>query len=155
MSNFQTRLADLGIVLPKPSSPAANYVPIRVAASIVYVAGQLPLVDNQPKYLGEVPGDVPVDRAYEAARLCAINIVAQLGEAVDGDFERIEAFLRVGGFVRASPSFTEHAKVLNGASDLFVQLFGERGRHARVAVGVSSLPRGAPVEVDAIVAIRQ
>lgn len=154
MNHIQQRLEELGIELPVASLPAAHYVPYRLAGTTLYIAGQLPLVDNQPCYVGEVPSRIGLEDARRAARLCGINLVAQMAAALEGELDRVEAIIRLGGFVRSDASFTDHATVLNGASDLMTEIFGPRGAHVRVAVGASSLPRGAPVEVEATVAVR-
>ena len=148
------RLAELSIELPKPAAPAANYVPFRVSGDTVYISGQIPILDGALPYIGILGDGCPEDQGIAAARLCAINIVAQLREACGGDLDRVRQCHRLGGFVRSTPDFTRHPEIINGASDLMVELFGPSiGAHARAAVGVASLPRGVAVEVDAIFAI--
>ncbi|MDZ5454359.1 RidA family protein [Labrys sp. ZIDIC5] len=147
---IDNRLAELGIVLPAAPVPAANYVPARRLGSQVYVSGQVPSVDGKDQYTGKLGSDFSVEQGQAAARLCAVNILAQLRRALDGDLDRVVGVIRLGGFVNAEPDFKEHPKVINGASDLMVEVFGEAGRHARAAVGCYSLPRNVPVEVDAI-----
>lgn len=147
---IDTRLKQLGIALPTASSPVANYVPFVKTGTLVFVAGQLPLLNGAVHYNGIVGQDVTVDEAVNAARLCALNLLAQAKAACDGDLDRIVRVVKLTGFVAAGPHFIDHPKVINGASDLMVEVLGDAGRHARVAVGAPSLPRGAPVEVDAI-----
>lgn len=149
-SGHDFRLKQLGIQLPKAVSPAANYVPARKSGSFVYIAGQVPTVDGKDQYVGKVGKDVSIEEAQKAARLCAINILAQLRTALGGSLDSVVGCVRLGGFVNATPEFGDHPKVINGASDLMVEVFGDAGRHARAAVGCNSLPRNVAVEVDAI-----
>lgn len=144
------RLEQLGIQLPQAAAPAANYVPARKSGSLVFIAGQVPSANGKDQYVGQVGAEVTIEDAQKAARLCAINILAQLRTALGGSLDRVAGCVRLGGFVNAAPGFGEHPKVINGASDLMVEVFGEAGRHARAAVGCSSLPRNVAVEVDAI-----
>ncbi|MBR0725006.1 RidA family protein [Bradyrhizobium manausense] len=147
---FEQNLARLGISLPTTASPSANYVPARKVGSQLYISGQVPSEGGKDKYTGKLGSDFSVEEGQAAARLCAINILAQVKQALDGNLERVVGVIRLGGFVNAVPEFRDHPKVINGASDLMVEVFGEAGRHARAAVGCSSLPRNVPVEVDAI-----
>ncbi|UVO35511.1 RidA family protein [Bradyrhizobium arachidis] len=147
---FERNLARLGISLPATASPSANYVPARKVGSQLYISGQVPSEGGKDKYTGKLGSDFSVEEGQAAARLCAINILAQVKRALDGNLERVVGVVRLGGFINAVPDFKDHPKVLNGASDLMVEVFGEAGRHARAAVGCSSLPRNVPVEVDAI-----
>ena len=146
----EDRLRSLGIELPAPAPPAANYVPFVVTGKIVYVAGQLPMESGKIRYSGKAGTAVGLEDAQAAARLCAINLLAQAKAASGGDLDRITRCVKLGGFVNAAPDFTDHPKVLNGASDLIGEVLGESGRHARFAVGAGSLPFDATVEVDAI-----
>jgi len=147
------RLKDMGLDIPTVSAPTANYVPTRQFGSMMFVSGQIPKVDGQAKYIGKVGDTISQEEAGEAARLCALNMVAQLKAALGGNLDRVAACLRVRGFVNAVPDFKAHAAVMNGASDLLVEIFGDRGRHTRTAIGVGSLPQGVAVEVDADFAI--
>lgn len=147
-------LARLGVSLPLTSAPAANYVPARRLGGQLYISGQVPSEGGKDKYTGKLGSDYTVEEGQAAARLCAINILAQLKQALDGDLDRVVGVVRLGGFVNAEPDFQDHPKVINGASDLMVAVFGEAGRHARAAVGCYSLPRNVPVEVDAIFEVR-
>ncbi len=151
-SDIASRLAALGLVLPQPAAPLANYVPGVIEGSLLTISGQLPLVDGKLAAIGIVGVDVSVADAIEAARACFINVLAQAAAAL-GDLGRVTRVVRLGGFIAAGPDFTRHAEVMNGASDLAVGVFGERGRHARSTVGVASLPLGAPVEIEALLAV--
>ena len=149
-SDVAGRLAELGIVLPPAAAPVANYVPFRISGSQLFISGQVPIEGGVPKFLGIVGDNISVDQAGQAARLCAINILAQVSAALGADLERIVACVRLGVFVASTPAFTEHPVVANGASDLMVEVFGDSGRHARFAVGAPSLPLGVAVEVDGL-----
>ncbi len=141
------RLADLGITLPTPAAPIANYVPFVVTGNLVVISGQIPLVDGKVAFTGKVTEDITHDRAKEAARACFVNLLAQL-KAATGDLDRVKRVVRLGGFIAAPAAFTGHAAVMNGASDLAVEVFGDAGRHARTTIGVPSLPADAAVEVE-------
>ncbi len=143
---IEARLKELGITLPEPSAAVANYLPVVEEGGWITVSGQLPLQDGKLSCSGYVGGNVSVEEAYQAARLCAINGLAQIKQAA-GSLERVR-IIRVGGFVASAAGFTGQPKVINGASDLLVEVLGERGRHARAAVGVAELPMGAAVEVE-------
>jgi enamine deaminase RidA (YjgF/YER057c/UK114 family) len=147
------KLAELGLELPQPAAPVAAYVPVVEQNGLLYVSGQLPFRDGQV-VTGRLGDDVDVPGGQDAARRVALMLVAQIGQALGGDWSRVERVVKLGVFVNSSPDFTDQAKVANGASDLFETLFGDAGRHARAAVGVAVLPLGAAVEADAIVAVR-
>lgn len=147
---IDARLKELGIALPDTPAPAGNYVPAVRSGNLVFIAGQLPIEGGKPQFLGKVGRELQAADGQKAARLCAINIVAQLRTALGGDLDRVKRIVRVGGFVNAVPDFTDHPQVVNGASDVLVEIFGDAGRHARAAVGVGSLPRGVAVEVEAV-----
>lgn len=144
------RLKELGITLPEPAKSVANYVAVAEADNLLFVSGQLPLQDGKVVWTGHVGEELDVKEGAEAARLCAINILAQLSGALDGDLDRIDRVVRLGGFVASAPDFTAQPQVMNGASDLMVEVFGDAGRHARAAVGVNVLPLGAAVEVEGL-----
>lgn len=146
----EQRLADKNIQLPAPAAPAANYVPWVVSGNLVFISGQLPVIDGALQYSGSVGRDVTIEDGQAAARLCALNILAQLKAACDGDLDRVVRCVKVGAFVSADPGFGDHPAVINGASDLIVEALGDAGKHARFAVAAPSLPLGSPVEVDAI-----
>lgn len=147
---IEDKLASLGIVLPATTAPLANYVPARRHGGQVYISGQVPAEGGKDKFTGKLGSDYSVEEGQAAARLCAVNILAQLKQALDGDLDRVVGVIRLGGFVNAEPDFRDHPRVINGASDLMVEVFGDAGRHARAAVGCYSLPRNVPVEIDAI-----
>jgi enamine deaminase RidA (YjgF/YER057c/UK114 family) len=147
MGKIEARLADLGITLPTPAAPIANYIAFNVTGPLVVISGQIPLRDGKIAYTGKVGSDVSIETAQAAARLCFVNLVAQLKAAV-GELDRVTRVVRLGGFIAAGPEFTQHAQVMNGASDLAVEIFGEVGRHARTTIGVPSLPGDASVEVE-------
>lgn len=144
------RLAELGVELPPPRQPIANYVATRVLGPMMFVAGQVPFLDGRYPYVGKLGRDLGIEEGQRAARLCAINVLAQVAHALGGNLDRVRGCIRLGGFVNAAPDFTEHPKVINGASDLIVDVFGTNGRHARTAVGCGSLPNDVAVEVEAI-----
>ena len=148
----ESRLQELGVTLPTPAVPAANYVPYKVYANQLFISGQLPMSPTGLAYTGKLGLDVSVETGQEAARLCAINILAQAKAAL-GDLDRIAECLKLGGFVNATPDFTDHPMVINGASNLIVEALGDKGRHTRFAVGAGSLPSDTPVEVDALFAV--
>jgi enamine deaminase RidA (YjgF/YER057c/UK114 family) len=150
MGQIDKRLAELGITLPVPAKPVANYVGWVRTGNLVYTAGQVSLKDGKIEYQGKVGSDYSVEDAQKAARLCAINIIAQIKEACDGNLDRVRRIVKLVGFVNAVPEFTDHPKVVNGASDVMVEVFGDRGKHARSAVGSGSLPINVAVEVEAI-----
>lgn len=152
MSAIAARLAELGLVLPEPVTPVANYVPWARVGDLVHISGQLSL-DAAGGIKGVVGEDVSVEAALAAARLCGINLIAQFRSACGGDLERLVRVVKLGGFVQAGPGFHEIPKVINGCSDLMVEVFGDAGRHARSAVGVYQLPLGFAVEVDAIIQV--
>ena len=148
-------LAKLGITLPTPAAPVAAYVPFVVTGNLVFVSGQLPLENGQLKITGHVgDGGLEIETGYEAAKLCAINILAQVNAACGGDLDRVVRCVKVGVFVSSALDFYDHPKVANGASELIEQVFGEAGKHARFALGVAALPRDAAVEVDAVFEIK-
>ena len=150
MTIIADRLTELGIELPTPVQPVANYLPYRWSGSLLFIAGQIPLQNGALPYLGKVGVDLSIGQGQAAARLCAINILAQVNAALHGNLDRVNACLKLGGFVNCAPDFSDQPTVINGASDLMVDVFGEKGRHARAAVGSNALPRNVAVEVDAI-----
>jgi len=151
--SITSRLEDLGITLPQATAtaaPVANYAPTLLSGGLLYVSGQLPMEDGAVKYAGRLGAQLDAGAGVAAARLCAVNLLAQAAAALDGDLGRVQRVVKLGGFVAATPEFTDHSKVMNGASDLMVEVFGEAGRHTRFAVGCASLPLGAAVEIDAL-----
>jgi enamine deaminase RidA (YjgF/YER057c/UK114 family) len=152
MTTVEERLAALGIALPQPAAPVANYVPYVRSGTLVHVSGQVS-IDAEGGIKGVVGEDVDLQRGIAAARLCGVNLIAQMKAACEGDLGRVKRIVKLGGFVQAGPGFFDIPKVVNGASDLMVEAFGEAGRHARSAVGVYRLPLNFAVEVDAVVEI--
>ena len=146
------RLSELGIILPEAAAPVASYVAYLEVAGILYTSGQLPMESGQVAVTGKLGADLDVEAGRRAAHLCAINILAQ-AQAALGDLERVRQVIRLTGFVNATPEFTDHPTVINAASELIANVLGDRGRHTRDAVGVSSLPLGAAVEIDAMIEV--
>ena len=149
-SAIEQRLAARGLELPDAPAPAANYVPYTISGKLLLVAGQLPFVKGQVAISGRLGDGVSLEQGQEAARICALNLLAQARAACGGDLDRLARCLKLGGFVSCTPDFTDHPAVINGGSDLMVEAMGEAGRHARFAVGCASLPRAAAVEVEGI-----
>ena len=147
------RLAELGIEVPEAAAPVANYVGYVQSGNLVFVSGQVLLVDGAFKFQGKVGAEFSVEQGQEAARICAINIIAQLKAACGGDLDRVRRIVKLGGFVNSTPEFTDQPKVINGASDLMVAVFGDAGKHTRAAVSAGALPLGVAVEIDAIAEI--
>lgn len=143
------RLAELGIDLPTPALPAANYVPFVKSGNLLYVSGQIPVGAKGIEFVGKLGADTDVETGRAAARLCAVNLIAQV-KAATGDLEKLVRVVKLTGFVNSTLEFGDHPKVVNGASDLMVDVFGDKGRHARSAVGVAALPFGVAVEVEGI-----
>lgn len=152
-SDVEARLRELGIELPALPAAVANYRPYVAANGLLYIAGQIPRRDGEMLHPGRVPEEVSIEQGQEAARLCAINILAAVKEACAGDWRRVQQCLRLEGFVASSEGFNDQSQVVNGASDLMVEVLGERGRHSRIAVGVNELPLDACVEVAAVFAL--
>ena len=149
----EQKLAALGIALPTPAVPAFQYVPVVMHERLVFVSGQLPREGDEVRIVGKVGGDVSIERAQQAARLCILQGLACLKQAL-GSLDRIERILKVTGFVASAPMFNQQPKVIDAASELLGQIFGESGRHARSAIGIAELPRNACVEIEMIVALR-
>ena len=144
------RLAEKGIVLPEAVTPVAAYVPWVITGNLLFISGQVPLKDGSLSHTGHLGGNVSVDEGYDCARVCALNILAQVNEALNGDLDRVSRVVKLTGFVASTPDFGNQPKVINGASDLMAEAFGDNGRHARAAVGVAALPMNCAVEVEAI-----
>lgn len=149
---IEARLAELGLTLPAAPNPVANYVPFSISGNLLFISGQISKAADGTVVTGALGRDVSVETGQQAARHCALNILAQAKSAL-GSLDRIGQVLKLTGFVNATADFTDHPKVVNGASDLMVEVLGDKGRHTRAAVGVSSLPLNCAVEVDAIIAI--
>ncbi|MBN9545120.1 MAG: RidA family protein [Alphaproteobacteria bacterium] len=150
MSKIESRLKELAIVLPTPPAPVASYVPYVVTGNLVFISGQVTAAPEGLKFVGKVGADISLEDGKEAAKLCAINLLAQLKAACGGDLERVRRCVKLGVFVNATADFTQHPEVGNGASDLIVAVLGDAGKHARAATGAGSLPRGVAVEVDGV-----
>lgn len=148
--SVEQRIKDLGFELPAAPTPAGSYIPAKISGNLVFTAGQLPLVDGVLMETGKLGKDIEVDRGYELAQRCALNALAAI-KGVIGDLDRITDVVKVVGFVASTPDFTMQPKVINGASELLQQILGDKGVHARSAVGVPVLPLNSPVEVELIV----
>jgi enamine deaminase RidA (YjgF/YER057c/UK114 family) len=151
---IEARLKELRIELPNASSPAANYVPFVRTGALLFLAGQVCQWNGERRFIGKLGRQFDVPQGQEAARLCGLNLIAQMRAALDGDLDRVVRVVRLGGFVNSADDFLEQPQVVNGASNLMVELFGDAGRHARTAVGVNVLPFDVAVEVDAVVEVR-
>jgi enamine deaminase RidA (YjgF/YER057c/UK114 family) len=147
---IDARLKDLGIVLPNPPAPVASYVPFVITGNLAYISGQVTIAADGLKFVGVVGKDLSLDDGKAAARLCAVNVIAQAKAACGGDLDRIRRVVKLTVFVNAVPGFSQHPEVANGASDLLVEVFGDAGKHARAAVGAGSLPRNVAAEVEAV-----
>ena len=145
-----TRLAELGIELPEPAAPAANYIPFVVTGNQIFVSGQITVWNGELRHIGRLGENIDIDEGYQAARLCGLNLIAQAKAAAQGDLDKIKRVVKLGGFVNSTPDFTDQPKVINGTSDLMAEVFGEGGKHARFAVGAPTLPLGVAVEVDGV-----
>lgn len=147
------RLARLGDEVPPASTPGANYIPFVPGGGLLYLAGQIPRRGDRIDYRGKIGETLTTEEGYKAARSCALNLIVQIRESCGGSLARVVRIVKLTGFVNCTPDYPDAPKVINGASDTFVEVFGEAGRHARSAVGLASLPRGVSVEVEAIVEI--
>lgn len=148
--SFEQRLRDLQIELPTPSTPGANYVQFVRTGNLIFLTGQLSQWNGERRFIGKLGREFGVEEGRQAARLCALNLVAHLRTALEGNLDRAVRCVRVAGYVNSTPDFTGQSQVINGASDLFVEIFGEAGRHTRMAIGVSALPYDVAVEVEAV-----
>ena len=147
---IEERLKELAIEIPTPPSPAGSYIPVVITGNLAFVSGQIPMKEGKVVFEGKVPNVQSVDSAREAAKICIINGLAQL-KANLGTLDKITKFVRISGFVNSNPDFTEQPKVINAASDLLVEIFGDMAKHSRIAVGVASLPLNSTVEIDMVV----
>lgn len=150
---IEQKIESLGIKLPTPPTPAGSYVPAVRTGNLLYISGQIPMEDGKVLFTGKV-SDENLETAQKSARMCAINILAQLKREL-GDLEKVSKIVRISGFVNSVPGFSQHPKVINSASDLFFEIFGEKGKHSRIAVGVASLPLDSMTEIDAIVEVAE
>jgi enamine deaminase RidA (YjgF/YER057c/UK114 family) len=154
VSNEET-LRTRNIILPEPAYPAGNYIPSIIVGDMAYIAGQVPRLDGKLRITGKLGDDLTIEQGHEAARLCALNILAQLRAACGNDLDRVIRCVRLTGYVNCTPEFDQHPKVINGASDLMVEVFGDMGRHVRTAVGANMLPGGAACEIESLFQVRR
>ena len=153
MKTVEQRLQDLGVTIPESPLPSANYIPYAKSGNLVFISGQIS-IDNGNLISGKLGQDLEIEEGQFAAKVCALNIISHLQRACNGSLERLEQVVKLGGFVNSTSDFTDAPQVINGASDLFIEIFGDRGKHARFAVCAHCLPRNAAVEVDGIFEIR-
>jgi len=154
MHIFEKNIKDLDLNIPDMATPVANYVPYKIFDKILYVSGQAPSKDGSLIYIGKVGEEITEEDGIKAAELCCINIIAALKSAINSDWEKLDGFIKLGGFVNSNTNFTNHPQIINGASNLLVKIFGEKGKHARFAVGSNSLPMNISVEIEAIIKLR-
>lgn len=154
MGTIDNQLKNLNVELPQVAMPAANYIPVCQSGNMLIVSGQLPMLDGKPQYIGKLGKNISLEEGQACAKLCALNILAHTKNALGGDLDRVVKLVRLGVFVNATEEYTDHPKVANGASDFMVALLGDAGKHARAAVGVSGLPFGVAVEVEAMFEVR-
>ena len=149
----EARLADLGIAVPEAAAPVANYVGFVKTGNLVFISGQVPIKDGKFQFQGKLGENMSLEDGQAAARLCAVNVIAQAKAACGGDLDRVQRVVKLTGFVNSTGDFTDQPKVVNGASDFMVEVFGDKGRHSRAAVSAASLPAGVAVEVEAVMEI--
>ena len=154
MHIFEKKIKDLDLVIPDIATPIANYLPYKISGNKIYVSGQAPMKNGSIIYKGKVGEDISEEEGIMAAELCCINIIAVLKNAINNDWEKLEEFIKIGGFVNCNESFNNHPKIINGASDLLVKIFEEKGKHSRFAVGSNSLPMNMAVEIEAIIKLK-
>ena len=154
MHVFEENIKQLGIEIPDMPNALANYVPYKLSDSIVYVSGQAPVMNGKLIYKGKIGNDISIEDGIKAAELCCINIISVLKKSINGDWNKLDNFLKLGGFVNCNSDFVDQPQIINGASDLLVNIFGEQGKHSRFAVGSNSLPMNISVEIDAIIKIK-
>lgn len=150
MDKYEAALTQLGLAIPELTPSVGSYVPYVISGKQVWLSGQIPMQAGQVRFIGQLGQEFTVEQGQEAARICVLNLLAQLRQACDGDLDRVVRCIRLGGFVNCTAEFTDQPAVINGASNLIISVFGDRGRHARTAIGVQALPRGVAVEVDAV-----
>ena len=154
MHLFDENIKNLGLNIPDLPKALANYVPFKIIGKTIYISGQAPVQYGELIYKGKVGSDISIEEGIEAAKLCVINIIAALKTGLEGDWDKLDSFVKLTGFVNCQDNFTDQPKIINGASDMLVEIFGDQGRHARVAVGSNALPLGIAVEIDAIVQLK-
>ena len=154
MHLFEKNIKDLGLIISEPIAAIANYVPFKIISNLVYVSGQAPIQNGKIIYTGKVGEEISEEDGILAAKLCCLNIIAAVFKSINGDWDRLDNFVKLGGFVNCKDDYTNQPKIINGASDLLVNIFGEQGKHTRFAVGSNSLPMNISVEIDAIIKIK-
>ena len=154
MHLFEENIKNLGLNIPELPKALANYVPYKIVGKTMYISGQAPVKNGELIYKGKVGSDISVEDGIEAARLCVINIIAAVKTGLKGDWSKLDSFVKLTGYVNCQDTFTDQPKIINGASDMLVEIFGDQGRHSRVAVGSNALPLGIAVEIDAIVQLK-
>tara|TARA_Y100000590_G_C15637934_1_gene983729 strand:+ start:176 stop:649 length:474 start_codon:yes stop_codon:yes gene_type:complete len=154
MHLFEKNIKDLGLNIPEPPSAVANYVPYKIVDNLVFISGQAPSRNGKLIYTGKVGDKITDEEGILAAELCCLNIISLLKKSIEGDWEKFDNFVKIGGFVNCNPNYSNQPIIINGASDLLVKIFGDKGRHTRVAVGSNSLPLDISVEIDAIIKIK-
>ena len=151
---FDENIKKLGLTIPNPPDAVANYIPYKIADKILYISGQAPLKDGNVIYKGKVGDNISMEEGIKAAELCCINIIAALKKSINNDWDQLDTFIKLGGFVNCKEDFVDQPKIINGASDLLLSIFAEQGRHTRFAVGANSLPLDISVEIDAIIKLK-
>ena len=154
MHLFEENIKNLGLNIPELPKALANYVPYKIVGKTMYISGQAPVKNGELIYKGKVGSDISVEDGIEAAKLCVINIIAAVKTGLEGDWSKLDSFVKLTGYVNCQDTFTDQPKIINGASDMLVEIFGDQGRHSRVAVGSNALPLGIAVEIDAIVQLK-
>ena len=154
MHLFEENIKNLGLNIPELPKALANYVPYKIVGNTMYISGQAPVQNGELIYKGKVGSDITIEDGIKAARLCVTNIIAAVKTGLEGDWGKLDSFVKLTGFVNCQDDFTDQPKIINGASDMLVEIFGDQGRHARVAVGSNALPLGISVEIDAIVQLK-
>ena len=154
MHLFEENIKNLGLNIPDLPKALANYVPYKIIGKTIYISGQAPVRNGELIYKGKVGSDISIEDGIQAAKLCVINIISALKTGIEGDWDKLDSFVKLTGFVNCQDNFTDQPKIINGASDMLVEIFGDQGRHARVAVGSNALPLGIAAEIDAIVQLK-
>ena len=154
MHLFDENIKNLGLNIPDLPKALANYVPYKIIGKTIYISGQAPVQNGELIYKGKVGSDISIEEGIEAAKLCVINIIAALKTGLEGDWDKLDSFVKLTGFVNCQDNFIDQPKIINGASDMLVEIFGDQGRHARVAVGSNALPLGIAVEIVSIVQLK-
>ena len=154
MHLFEENIKNLGLNIPELPKALANYVPFKIIGKTLYISGQAPVQNGELIYKGKVGSDITIEEGIEAAKLCVINVIAAVKNGIEGDWDKLDSFVKLTGYVNCKDNFIDQPKIINGASDMLVDIFGDQGRHSRVAVGSNALPLGIAVEIDAIVQLK-